>query len=41
VAQASPGDSSLEQLITRADEVLYRAKEHGRNRVALAESASA
>jgi diguanylate cyclase (GGDEF)-like protein len=34
VAEASPADQSLEDLLRRADRLLYKAKEMGRNRVA-------
>ncbi|HSG43763.1 MAG TPA: diguanylate cyclase [Anaerolineales bacterium] len=33
VAEASPDDSSFEDLLRRADNMLYQAKENGRNRV--------
>lgn len=36
VAEWNPGDTTLTRIANRADEVLYRAKELGRNRVELA-----
>ena len=33
LAQASPEDKSLDDLLRRADKMLYKAKENGRNRV--------
>jgi len=39
VATLQPGDDSLEALLQRADEALYRAKQAGRDRVVAAESA--
>ncbi|MEN1728181.1 MAG: diguanylate cyclase [Pseudomonadota bacterium] len=38
VAEAQPGESSLEVLINRADQALYRAKHEGRNQVISADS---
>jgi len=39
VAFGSASDESLEELLAKADEVLYQAKERGRNRVTLYEAA--
>jgi diguanylate cyclase (GGDEF)-like protein len=33
VTRLQPGDTTLEQLLSRADQALYQAKKHGRNRV--------
>jgi diguanylate cyclase (GGDEF)-like protein len=33
VVEIAPGDSSFDDLLRRADQLLYRAKEHGRNRI--------
>ncbi|MEO5373474.1 MAG: GGDEF domain-containing protein [Alphaproteobacteria bacterium] len=37
VATLAPGDTGLETLMARADQALYQAKTHGRNRVMLAD----
>ncbi len=34
VAEASSGDKSFEDILRRADRMMYKAKEQGRNRVA-------
>lgn len=39
IASLTPGDASFEALLQRADGALYRAKESGRNRSVLADSA--
>ena len=37
VAQLQPGEDDLDQIVRRADQAMYRAKQAGRNRVAIAE----